>query len=226
MTTHALTVAQAGAFAFSTWIDGTSDEFILNTRVGLRFTKGNTRKIWSSPTLTLTYVSGTGGAGTLTVYGVKRINAAEWSDSNTPNPTATPHPLETLYSGTVTLDLSNPTASVALATHADSGATNFFGAWLSADALDTRHLGLIVNWTGTTCFAGVELSSTIRRDLTGIVSARPAMSRADECPRCGTEMFREAFQLDGETNTLVCASCYDPPSPPRGPGVKLTEVNP
>lgn len=227
MATHEFAFTQGGYDSGGGWVDTSPGlQFLFGAGGAARFTRdGPARKLWSNAVLTLTYSSGAGGAGTLTVKCLKRVYAAAWTNSNLP--TNTNLPTETLYSASATINLANPTLAISLPMNdSTTGMSTYFGGFLLGESLSARIVGLIFEWSGGNLVLTPALTATYSKDLTGLVSARPAMSRADECPRCGTESFRETWLVDGETNTLVCPECYDPPSPPRGPRIRLNEVNP
>jgi hypothetical protein len=226
MPTHTFTILQTGFDFGLAWFELTTDSFSLSTgiRAALRFTKDSpTRKLLSNVTFTFTRTAEAGGSGTLTVKCLKRTVAPAWGASQRPSNVNLP--METLYSATATIDDSSPILTITLPMNDTNGMRTYFGGVLGSDSQSTRIVGLTFDWTGPLVTGTPALTADYQRDLTGIVTARAGMSRADECPRCGNEGLRETWQLDGETNTLVCADCYDPPSPPRGPGSRLTEVN-
>ena len=224
MPSYTFTQQQVGYDSGAGWVEGTA-AFLFGAYVGIRFSRdGLARKLWSSPILTLTRSTGAGGLGTVTVDAVKRVQPLAWSDTNLPGVHG---PLERLYSAEVMFNAANPTLAIPLPLNdATTGMRTFFGGVVAGESVNARGFALVLSWTGSNIVWGAALTATHQGDLTGLVSARPTHSRAAECPRCGGESFRETWQLDGETNTLVCPSCYDPPSVPRGPRIRISEVNP
>mgnify|MGYP001583012723 CR=1 FL=1 len=232
MATHSFALVQSGYDSGIGWVSTTSDlQFLFAATVGLRFTfDGAARKLWSAPTLTLTRTGGVGGTGTLTVRGVKRMVAPAFSSTRLPGDER----LETLYSASATLSAASPTVAVPLATHDSVGGLTTYFMGLLSGATSSTVLGLVVDFDGGNVLGSATLSATYARDLTGVETSVRRMSRADECPKCGTEGFREEWVPDlanvtsggGGAGQLVCPSCADPPSPPRGPRTRLREVNP
>jgi hypothetical protein len=177
--------------------------------------------LFRSLTLTLTPMVG-GGAGTFTVGFVTDLDLQPFSNTNLPSTQTT----ITVYSAAHTFVVGTTvTFPINLGVN-ELQTGNFVGGMETANAGLCHSgfqgvIGLVLTFTGAvTTFHSylapsvVALRPTFIGDetpyLTGLLSNKPMMSRADYCPRCGQPTFREYLTEDGYTKTLVCSDCWDP----------------